>query len=412
MSAPSTDPPDPARTVSATDDAGRRHLGLRLGGLYWGVFWIIGIHMPFFPVWLSAQGLGATQIGWLMAAIQWAKVFANPAVGHLVDSHGRRRRTMFALCVLSGIGVALYIFAEGFWPLLLLSLVFGLTFTPMIPLTEGLAVKTAQRGGLDYGSMRLWGSISFITASFAGGQLLDLSVDSVYWLLLAGFAMLLAGCLVAPSIGETVDPEPPPPWSSLLKNSVFLVFIAAVASIQSSHAVYHAFASLHWREAGLSSTAIGALWAFSVLIEVGFFAIAGKYPRILTPMRLILAGGLGGMVRWTILSTSTAVPLLFIAQSLHTLTFAATHLGTMLFIGQALPSRLNARGQAVYSALAMGLVLGGAMMLAGPLYERFEGLAFLLSAAQCALGTVFALWLFRRWDGGDITRRHDRADAA
>ena len=55
--------------------------------------------------------------------------------------------------------------ARGFWPILACTLVFALAWTTIMPLTETVAMSGVKAAGLDYGRMRLWGSLSFIAAS-------------------------------------------------------------------------------------------------------------------------------------------------------------------------------------------------------------------------------------------------------
>ena len=42
-----------------------------------------------------------------------------------------------------------------------------------MPLTETVAMTGVKAAGLDYGRMRLWGSLSFIAASVCGGWVLE-----------------------------------------------------------------------------------------------------------------------------------------------------------------------------------------------------------------------------------------------
>ena len=41
---------------------------LKMAFFYGAVFALIGLHLPFWPVWLAAKGLEATEIGALVAA--------------------------------------------------------------------------------------------------------------------------------------------------------------------------------------------------------------------------------------------------------------------------------------------------------------------------------------------------------
>ena len=87
--------------------------------------------------------------------------------------------------------------------------------------------------------------------------------------------------------------------------------------------------------------------------------------------------------------------LLVFLQALHALTFGAAHLGAMLYIVRSVPPEHSASAQALYSGVAMGLVMGGAVIVAGALYDDVGAGAFYAMAAMSAGGLVGALALAR-----------------
>jgi hypothetical protein len=42
-----------------------------------------------------------------------------------------------------------------------------------VPVVESIVISGVRRWGLDYGSMRVWGSIAFIFSTLLGGQLIS-----------------------------------------------------------------------------------------------------------------------------------------------------------------------------------------------------------------------------------------------
>ena len=58
---------------------------VRLAGIYATAYAMVGIQLPFFPLWLSAKGLDAGMIGLVLAVPQVVRVLAIPlaAVGLL-----------------------------------------------------------------------------------------------------------------------------------------------------------------------------------------------------------------------------------------------------------------------------------------------------------------------------------------
>ncbi|MBF0130405.1 MAG: MFS transporter, partial [Alphaproteobacteria bacterium] len=122
----------------------------------------------------------------------------------------------------------------------------------------------------------------------------------------------------------------------------------------------------------------------------------------LGPAGLLMLGAAGAVVRWTALGLSSAIPVLVVEQTLHALTFGATHLGAMHFIARAAPPGVSAQAQALYSSIGMGASLGIAMLVSGGLYDRLGGYAFLACTVLALGGFVACVFLFRRWNGGRL----------
>ena len=67
---------------------------------YYGMFFLMmGVHFPFWPIWLDSKGLNAEQIGAIVASGFAVKVLVNPIVAHHADRRGERKR-LIALFVI------------------------------------------------------------------------------------------------------------------------------------------------------------------------------------------------------------------------------------------------------------------------------------------------------------------------
>ena len=60
---------------------------------------IIAVQLAFWPLFLAARGLDATEMGIVTGIGLWARVAAHPMVGFLADLSGDRRRVMLILSV-------------------------------------------------------------------------------------------------------------------------------------------------------------------------------------------------------------------------------------------------------------------------------------------------------------------------
>ena len=378
-----------------------RALAIRYAAFYGAVFLTVGIYMPFWPVFLKSRGLDAAEIGLLFALVSWIRIVTTPAIAQIADRSGRAKATLVVVAALSLVFFIGFFEARGFWPILLIMLPAAVCFQPMIPLAESQTMAAVLRERLDYGRIRLWGSLAFILGTVGAGFLITgREADLVLILVLGALALTVLAALALPvSPTRRHDGAPRNPLK-LLRDRRFLLFLGAASLLQASHAVYYGFSALHWQAAGLSEATIGWLWAEGVVAEVLLFAFSGAVMARASPAALLALAALAGMLRWTVLAASTELALLIVVQALHGLTFGAAHLGAMHFLARAAPPGLAATAQSLYSAVAGGIAMGLAMLLAGALYAAVAGQAFLAMAALSAAGLGFAL-LLRRWDRGD-----------
>ena len=143
-----------------------RHLSstaVRLAAFYAAFFAVIGTLQPFWPLWLAWKGLNATEIGLVLAIGIGAKVIGLPLAAHVADRRGERKRPMLALSAASIFAFALFALAQGYWTLVLISLLFFSLWPPVMSLGESLTIRAAHQGGFQYGRVRTSGDRSPIS---------------------------------------------------------------------------------------------------------------------------------------------------------------------------------------------------------------------------------------------------------
>jgi PPP family 3-phenylpropionic acid transporter len=383
--------------------------GLALSLFYAGYFAVLGIQLPFWPYWLKGRGLDAAEIALVLSAVQGARVVATPLVGRLADRARDRRAVMAACAAVTLLGLLALMPAAGFWPILAAMLVAGAAYGAMLPLGDSLTLLTVAACRLDYGRIRLWGSVAFIAAAALVGRLLaGGSPERMLQALLVPAALLLLLCRLLPRTPAAAQAAAPAAAQAaapargaasgimaLLRRPDFLCFMAAAGLGQASHGAYYTVGTLHWEAAGLSPTVIGLLWAEGVVAEIVLLALGRPLADRLGPAGMLALAGAAGLLRWSAVALTTDLPVLALLQLLHGLTFGANLLGTMRFLGRALPPHLSATGQAVYAAVAGGIALGLSMMLAGQIYPLSATAAWLAMAGLSLAGVLFTPLLAR-----------------
>lgn len=363
----------------------------RLAALYAAMFVVMGIQLPFFPVWLKAKGLDAQLIGLVLAAPMLARIVATPIAARIADRRDALRGAIMVTAALSVAGYLLVGLAEGPLAILIAYAAASLAFTPLVPLSETYALKGLAARGRAYGPVRLWGSATFILGSFAAGFATDaIPARHLIWLIAAA-SLLAAGAAFALGPVHTAQsmPAPPPSRRSVLRDPAFIAGLTAASLIQASHAVYYGFSALQWRGMGLNGTAIAALWALGVIAEIVLFALQGRLPPLFQPAVLLMTGAAGAGLRWGAMALDPPVMLLPALQLLHALSFGATHLGMLGFVAAKAPPGQGATAQA-YLSIALGTTMAAATALSGVLYGSFGSLAYAAMASAAVTGGVAA----------------------
>jgi PPP family 3-phenylpropionic acid transporter len=279
---------------------------------------------------------------------------------------------------------------SGFALILIAAVTLAFVSAPVLPFTDAYGLKGLALRGRSYGPVRLWGSVAFIVANLTGGVLLDrLAPGNLIWVICAGnCALALAALLLAPMPRESAPRSAGS--HSHLRQPAFLAIAAAASLIQASHAVYYGFSTLDWTAKGFDGVTIGVLWALGVVAEIVLFAFAGRFPRWLGPVTLILIGAAGGVVRWSVMTFDPPPLLLLPLQLLHALSFGATHLGTMMFLSRNAPEGSRAAAQGDVST-ANSLAMAAASAFSGVLYGVGGAAAYAAMAVLAAAGGAIVL---------------------
>jgi PPP family 3-phenylpropionic acid transporter len=324
-------------------------------------------------------------------------LFSGPITAY-GDRAADRANVVMLLCWLLAAGNLLLEFASGFWMILAAVAALSIAGNPIMPVIDSIVLSGVRRYGADYGRIRLWGSVFFLATGVAVGWIVERSADADI------IVHLLVGCAFATALSSLITPRigarrnlPERGWSrvgALLRNRALLAVVAANALAACGHGVLFTFATLYWLSLGIPATAVGVLWAIGTLAEIVLFQFAGRFLPRVSPASLMVIGGVGGTLRWMCMPLDLPFAGFAVLQTLHALSFGATHLGLMRWIA----ANVEEKDLSVANGIAFvvgGAIMGVAVLSSGFLYDRFGAGAFAAMALPALIGT-FAAWTARR----------------
>lgn len=279
--------------------------------------------LAFLPLYCGTLGYTPLQIALVAAADNMAVIGAWQLL-HRAPASRCAPRTVFFLAAL----LSLVAFIPLFWlRAFLVFFIFWLvcvTFAkaPMV-LAESAAIKYSLEGRLNYGQMRVWGSIGFIVLNL----LMGIGFDRFGPFSILVFAAVMLGCVcVAAAQAKTVIGEQPvaaatdgsehdvktDKWTPQLLTLAAIVFITWFST-----ALYYTYFSIYLHQLGWNGTAISATWAIAVTIEVFIYLnltrIEARYSLIPAFRISILFTAL----RWLMLGATGNSLVILLTQTFH-----------------------------------------------------------------------------------------------
>lgn len=362
--------------------------------------------IQWFPIWLiNERGFTGEQLGLVISIAGIGRIVAGPLTSAWADGQADRRAPIRLLAAITLLALGGMWVAEGFGVSFFLAFVAEVTFWALIAFLEAALLRLARPGLFpSYGVARGLASLSFVVGNIAVGMLVDWGGNATiwWWLVLTTLGLLAASYTMA---AEPVVRTSQPPFAqrlaqgfAMVKRPEFALLMFACGMIQAGHQYYYIFGTQLWiAELGVSGTTAGWLFAFGVIIEAGFLMFVAPRIEHVRPATLILLGGIGALVRWSLMASSPTLAMLWPLQALHAMSFACTFLGAMRGIYLLWGDDRTPTAQMMFMALATAPAQALSSWIGGRVFDTGVGSqGYVSMVGVVAIGTLLAFWLWRR----------------
>ncbi len=335
---------------------------------YFFHFGVMGIVLPYFNLYCYHIGLTGFEIGVVSALRSVALVLFSLTWSTLADRYAARK-PIYILCLFVSTAIwSLYLFTVDFWAISAITLLYGVFYSPVISFLEAFTMDALAGEKTHYGSIRAWGSASFIGVVVLMGKVIDLlGVEIILVLVLVGAGLQSAASLKLP---EVRHPKGPPLslFPKILLKKKVMVFLGCAFLMLVSHGAYYGFFSIHLEALGYSKTFIGFAWALASLSEIAVMIRSKALFERFALQRVLRFSFLTAALRWGCLIFFQSAWTLLLSQCLHAVTYGAFHMASILYMDTLAPEEAKTVGQAANNAVTYGLGLMVGLFLAGILY--------------------------------------------
>ncbi|HEY4553846.1 MAG TPA: MFS transporter [Bacillaceae bacterium] len=358
-------------------------------------YWGISLTVAFLPLLFRYKGMSSGEIGLLLSVGPFVAIFAQPLWGVISD----RRQTvkkMILLLLAASLIVSTGVFLGGTFSFLFIAMgLFHFFMSPIQPLTDSLATTYAAENNVNYGSIRLWGSLGFSVAAFVIGLVVGQIGIGKIGFVYAGIMILSIAIsfLLADSSGKKT-PVSLDAIKGTLKNPYYTLFLGAALLLSIPHRMNDSLLGLYMSELGASEGQIGAAWTLAALSEAVVIGVMFILMKRFHLLKLIMFAGLLYSLRWMLYSFASEPGILVLLQAMHSLTFAIFIVASVQYVATVVPTEMLATGQAVFFAIFSGVagIIGSS---AGGYFMDAMGASFVYRAgsASALAGTLVCAML-------------------
>jgi hypothetical protein len=363
----------------------------------------LGAFVPLFSLRLKSLDFSPLEIGWCCSTQALAALLGPLVVGQLADRYFPAQRCL-TVCALLG-GAVLWLIAglTTPWAVFVASLAIWLVLSPANTLCAAMSFAHLPNPERDFGPVRLWGTIGWVTANWV--LLLNFMVigdeperlaDIFRW----GGTMAFVMGMYALTLPHTPPRKRAEAWLAplsafrLLRGRSFRVFWLCSFGVCVTLPFHGQLAPLLLQQHGIAQRWIAPTMTLGQSMEIVSLALL---PMLL--LRLSLRGTMFlGLVAWvgllSILSLGKPIGLVVASLSLNGLCICCFIVVGQVYVNSRAPGDVRSSAQALFAFInAMGLLTGN--LLVGWIHQLVDqDFPVTFSVGAAIAGFLVLLFLF------------------
>ena len=377
---------------------------LRFGIFFAVLYGAVAVIYPFIPIYFHLRGFSPSRIGLLLGAVEISGILAPLLVSEPADRSGRFRTVLAALALLAALSVAVMDRLTSPAGILAASIALGFFLRPIPPLTDALTGRVLVDSAKNYGSVRVWGSFSFILLSLLLQVTQVLENGGPRRLAVAFILALAAVIITLPVVPPTVaHPRPSPtPGTAPVRTPIppdFFVFLIFCFFGNLGFAAYRSFGSIYFSEL-FGLPAVSGLMALASISEIPAMLFGGRLLRRFGHQKIFAAALAAIVLRLAVLSAASSLLPIALSQLTHSLTYGIFLIAGVDWVNRRVPQDRRALGMSLFAGTAFGASILTSGIIGGFLVE-YGGFSRLFGIA--ALFTVIPLLIISfRWFPADL----------
>lgn len=376
-----------------------RSVKFNLLTVYFLAYGALACYFPFLAVYFKSRGLTYIESGIAFSLVSLVSIIVQPLMGFIADKYLSKSKivliNMFACSAL----IYLHIFANNFYSVALatIALIFfqGSVMSILDAYCYDISDKVPE---VDYGQIRLMGSIGFAVLSLILGGLIQNFDINISFFLYSG--LFIVSALILSGIGYKSSQHLVRPSSfdilEVLKNYKFILFVLSVMFLNVALQAHSNYVAMLIEATGGNVTNLGFVWFASALSEIPAFFFGAKLLKKFGVLNIYIMALVLYIIRMLLSAYSTSYNMVIAVQFMQSITYPLYLFATMQYITIIVPDKIRASGITMLSSLGFGL--GGLIgNLGGGFILQYKDPFFLYKSMAMSCGVALLIILILKF---------------
>ncbi len=366
------------------------------------IYITFALYTPYITSYYTKAGMSAVQIGILVTIGPLIAIFIQPLWAVISDRTGRKKEVLALVILGSALSMYSYYIGKTFLTFFIASFLVAIFSTSMVPLSDAIVLRSAQKHNFDFSKIRLAGSIGYATMVILSGAIVKSNPDLQFLLGSIGYFLLFIAILMLPKkecIPSEVIKKVNTPKRSMKERlnllnifeskQIFLLLAFAFIS-QVGLSFHFTFLGVYMTRLGYGESMIGWVNCVAAFSEIPVLFLINRVLRKFSAMTITIAACFFLIFR-ILLITGESTIFILLSNAIHGITFMAIYYSCAVFISKNVKPKNQSTGQSILAIVQAGIgsivgnILGGRLVDAFGLKQAYIIMATFVLAATVLL---------------------------
>jgi PPP family 3-phenylpropionic acid transporter len=322
----------------------------------------------FLSPYYSARGISSLEIGILLTIGPISSILIQPLWAMISDRTGRIKAVLALVTLGSAVSMFSYYLGSTFIMYFIASLLLSVFSTSIIPLSNAIIIREAERINYSFSQIRMGGTIGYSISVVIAGIINKNNPDIMFFMGFIGYMLLFLFVMGLPA--DEITLRNAGSGTSVVKSSVrdvfdifqsntaYLILVYALIS-QLGLSFNGSFLGMFIRDAGYGHDILGWMNSASALSEIPILLLIMRLIKKFGSIRILTISCIILSLRMLIVSIGT-LPFILLAQILQGMSSMAIYFSCVIYISENVKPGKQALGQSTlaFTQLGLGSIIG------------------------------------------------------